>query len=249
MALAAALAVHSASATAGSGFGAAIALGLAAASGAAIGSLNAAIAWLGRLHPIIVTLGTMGLLRGLFLLWTGGDWLQVPASLQALTAPGRLGVPFVVWGAAAAAALAAVFLGWTRTGRHALASGDSPAAARAHGIPAGRVRWLLFAALGGASALAGVVYTARYGQVQSNTGIGFELQAIAAAVLGGAHVAGGRGSAAGAVLGAVLIAALAGARAAWAIDERWQLVAVGGLMLGALAIESIIDRVAGRRNR
>ncbi len=249
MALAAALAVHAAAATGGSGLGAAAALGLAALAGTVLGSLNAAIAWLGRLHPIIVTLGTMGLLRGLFLLWTGGDWLEVPASFQALTAPGRLGIPFVVWGAAAAAALAAVFLRWTRTGRHSLACGDNPAAARAHGLPAERVSWILFAALGGASALAGVFYTARYGQVQSNTGAGFELQAIAAAVLGGAHVAGGRGSAAGAVLGAGLIAVLAGARAAWGIDERWQLVAVGALMLGALAIESVIDRIAGRRRR
>jgi ribose/xylose/arabinose/galactoside ABC-type transport system permease subunit len=85
--------------------------------------------------------------------------------------------------------------------------------------------------------------------VQNNTGVGFELQVIAAAVLGGAHVSGGRGSVVGALGGALLIGLLADARSVWEIHERWQLVIVGGLMLGALAVETLLSKLrrGGRR--
>jgi rhamnose transport system permease protein len=227
----------------GSWGGVAASLGLAALLGLGLGSINAAITFAGRLHPIITTLGTLGIFRGAFLLWTGGEWLELPSSELRLAVEGPLGIPASVWGVGIAAAAAHLFLGWTRPGRACLAAGDNPGAARAHGFRVDLVRFLAFAALGTLVGLAGVFQTARFGRVQSSTGAGFELQAIAAAVLGGAHVGGGRGSIPGALLGAALIEVLADARAVWGIHERWQLVTVGVLMLGTLAFESALARL------
>jgi ABC-type sugar transport system ATPase subunit/ribose/xylose/arabinose/galactoside ABC-type transport system permease subunit len=217
--------------------------------GAALGSINAAISFLGRLHPIITTMGTMGIFHGLFLHWKGGDWLILPDELRALATEGPLGVPVSVWGVGAVAAAISCFLRWTRAGRACLKVGDDPEAAQVHGLRVGLTRWIAFAILGGATGLAGVFHTARFGSVQNNTGEGFEIQAIAAAVLGGAHVAGGRGTVAGALLGSAFIALLQDARSVWGIEERWQLVIIGSLMLGTLALETLLGRLRLRRKR
>jgi rhamnose transport system permease protein len=226
-------------------FGPAACLAVACLLGAALGSLNAALSIAGRLHPVIVTLGTLGIFRGAFLIATGGDWISLPPRLLALATDGS--VPFTVQGAVLFALVVFAFLRWTRTGRAALKTGDDPRAARAHGIRVGRTRVATFALLGASVGLAAVFYTARFGKVQNNTGEGFELQVIAAAVLGGAHVAGGRGTVPGAFLGAALISVLSDARAVWGIHERWQLVLVGGLMLGAVGIERLAALATRRR--
>jgi rhamnose transport system permease protein len=208
--------------------------------GAALGSVNALLSAAGRIHPVVATLGTMGIYRGILLLWTEGNWITLPPHLLAVAEGGPLGVPGSVWGTAGVAILVFGFLRSTRSGRACLEIGDNEAAARAHGLPVARVRWCAFTILGAAVGLAGVFYTARYGKVQSNTGVGFELQTLAAAVLGGAHVAGGRGTVSGALLGSALLGLLAAARASWGIQERWQLVMVGGVMLAALALETVV---------
>ncbi|MBN1444014.1 MAG: ATP-binding cassette domain-containing protein [Planctomycetes bacterium] len=243
-----ALCAAAAALMANAGCGAAFAVAGAAALGSLLGAVNAAISTAGRLHPIITTLGTLGIYRALFLEWTDRRWLYLPDTLLDLARSGPFGVPVSVWGALIAAGLFFHFLGGTRAGRACLKVGDNPRAALAHGLRIESTRWLAFAILGGCVGLAAVFYTARYGTVQNNTGMGFELQVIAAAVLGGAHVAGGRGTAAGALLGAALIGLLASARPVWGIHERWQLVGVGALMLGALALETAIARLSpGRR--
>jgi ribose/xylose/arabinose/galactoside ABC-type transport system permease subunit len=188
----------------------------------------------------------LGIYQGAFLLWTRGEWIELPEALLGLAAPGPLGVPVSVWVTVGAAALIFIFLRWTRTGRACLNAGDNPRAARTRGLPIARARLLAFATLGALVGLAGVFHTARYGKVQNNTGSGFELLAIAAAVLGGARVSGGRGTVAGALLGACLVALIHDARAVWGIHERWQLVAVGALMLAALVLEAAIT---GARRR
>jgi rhamnose transport system ATP-binding protein len=220
------------------------ALALAVLLGTALGSLNALVSLLGRLHPIITTLGTMGIYRGLFLLWTASEWISLPAPLLSLASEGPLGASWSSWGVGLAAAGVAVFLRWSRLGRACLVLGDNPRAARTHGMPVKRARFVVFAILGGLVGLAAVFHTARFGSVEASTGSGFELRAIAAAVLGGAHVAGGRGTVGGALLGALLIEILADARAVWGIHERWQLVTVGGLMLAALVLERALGRLS-----
>jgi ABC-type sugar transport system ATPase subunit/ribose/xylose/arabinose/galactoside ABC-type transport system permease subunit len=220
---------------------------LACLLGTLLGCINAGISIAGRLHPIITTLGTLGIFQGAFILWTGGEWIDLPVGLASLAAGGPLGIPASVWAVGLAAAALFAFLGWTRAGRACLNAGDNPRAAVTHGLPVARTRLLAFALLGALVGLAGVFHTARFGRVQSSTGAGFELLAIAAAVLGGARVTGGRGTVPGALLGALLIGLLQNARSVWGIHERWQLVTVGALMLGALAIEAAAARVAAAR--
>jgi ABC-type sugar transport system ATPase subunit/ribose/xylose/arabinose/galactoside ABC-type transport system permease subunit len=222
---------------------------LACLLGTLLGCVNAAISIGGRIHPLITTLGTLGIFQGAFILWTGGEWLELPGGLLSLAAAGPLGVPVSVWSAGLAAAALLAFLGWTRAGRSCLQLGDNPRAAITHGIPAARTRLLAFAVLGALIGLAAVFHTARFGRVQSSTGAGFELLSIAAAVLGGARVTGGRGTVPGALLGALLVGLLQNARSVWGIHERWQLVTVGALMLGALLLEAALSRAAGRRAR
>jgi AI-2 transport system permease protein len=222
---------------------------LAGLLGMVLACINAAISIAGRIHPIITTLGTLGIFQGAFILWTGGEWLDLPGGLLALAAPGPIGLAPSVWSVGLAATALFLFLEWTRSGRACLQLGDNPRAAVTHGIPIARTRFLAFAVLGAFVGLAGVFHTARFGRVQSSTGAGFELLAIAAAVLGGARVTGGRGTVTGALLGALLIGLLQNARSVWGIHERWQLVSVGGLMLGALVFEAAAAKIARRRRR
>ena len=229
------------------GGGAAGGAAIAALLGAGLAALNALLSRAGRVPPILTTLGTLWIFQGAFLRWTGGEWLTLPPALLDLASSGPLGIPASAWSAVAFAAAVALFLGWTRPGRACLEAGDDPRAAWLHGLPVGRARLAAFLILGAAVGLAGVFHTARYGQVQSNTGAGFEVLAISAAVIGGARVSGGRGTVAGALLGAALIAVLQESRAAWGIEERWQLVGIGSLMLAALLVERGLARLAGRR--
>ena len=243
LAISAAAAAH----TAAAGGGAAGGVAVAAVLGAGLAALNALLSRAGRIPPILTTLGTLWIFQGAFLLSTGGEWLTLPPALLGLASEGPLGIPTSALCAAGFAAAIALFLGWTRPGRACLEAGDDPRAAWLHGLPVGRARLAAFLILGAAVGLAGVFHTARYGQVQSNTGTGFEVLAISAAVIGGARVSGGRGTVSGALLGAALIALLQESRAAWGIEERWQLVAIGSLMLAALLVERGLARLSGRR--
>jgi rhamnose transport system permease protein len=136
---------------------------------------------------------------------------------------------------------------YTRAARRLLMLGDNPDAAALYGVSAHATRALAFAILGGLMGLSAVFSTARFGQVQSTTGVGYELEVIAAAVIGGANIQGGRGTVVGAVLGAALIGLLGEARAVLGIHERWQLIGVGTLMLAAISFEAVLARLVGGR--
>ncbi len=217
---------------------------LGAALGAILGTLNAAAAYRGRIHPIIVTLAGIYVYRGLMLRFTGGyEVLGFSTGFRALAEGSVLGVPKIVWIAAAVHAGNVWFLGRTLPGRRLYAVGGSERAAVFAGLRPDRVRVLAFAVNGGLVGLASVLWGAYYGKIQSNTGAGFELQAIAAAVIGGCAVTGGRGRAMGAVAGSILIAAGYNALILLRVSSYWQGVFVGLLILGAPALDGWI---AGR---
>jgi ribose/xylose/arabinose/galactoside ABC-type transport system permease subunit len=208
--------------------------------GAALGAGNGALSVLGRVHPIVITLGTLSIFRGALIQLTGGrmlinlseevTWLRDArlAGLPALLAIGLLSV-----------ASMHLFLAHLPSGRRLYALGGNRTSAGYLGVYARRVLPLAFAVCGVLCGLAGLMWASRFGQVQSNVGQGFELAAIAAAVLGGTHIMGGRGSAPGTFLGAMFMGMITNVLVLGGVSAFWERAIVGGLILLALAVDRL----------
>ena len=186
-----------------------LAVGLALITGVACGAINGVLVAYARLPAIIVTLAMMEVPRGIALLYTGGYPLSnLPASFSPLGRGAILGlhVPTIVMIAAVVAGHS--FLTRFVAGRAFYALGGNEEAARLSGLPVSRYKLLAYALSGFTAALAGVLLSSRLMSGQPNAGIGFELDAIAAVVLGGAAIMGGRGSIVGTLIGALILGVL-----------------------------------------
>jgi ribose/xylose/arabinose/galactoside ABC-type transport system permease subunit len=221
---------------------AAMAAGLAV--GLASGALAAALVVGARLPPFIATLGTMGIARGLAFLVTEGRFYDLSRWLAAGTAP--LGLPLAAWPGALMIALAIVFQALmigTALGRHVLATGGNETAARYAGVRVDRVKAFVYVVGGALAALSGVVLAVVQGQGKADLASGYELDIIAAAVVGGASLSGGRASVVGAVIGALIFGVLRNALAqipGGTYADR--------LILGvAVLVIVVLDRLASRR--
>ncbi len=206
--------------------------------GTAGGLLNATLTLLGRVHPIVVTLGTMTIYRGLLISLTGGDTItDLPSGFIRWSSAQVFGVN----GSVALAGLAALAVyGWLshlRSGRHVMALGSSPSAARLVGISKTRTWLLAFGAGGLLAGLAGLLELSQTGAMQSGMGTGYELQAIAAAVIGGVSISGGRGSVIGVCLGALLLSLIYNAVVLWQISRYHYSLVTGGLLLAAVLVD------------
>ncbi len=229
-----------------------VCLGLAVVLGAGLGSTNAFLSKLGNIHPIIVTLAGISIYRGVMLQITGGYEINpLPPQYRSLVDGRLLGVPKVLWIALGVAALNWLLISRTLLGRRLLAVGNSEKAARLIGLSPWRLRIIAFAFLGGCLGLASVMWGGYYGKIQSNTGQGWELTVIAATVIGGCSITGGRGTALGAFLGAVLIALVYNALVLLEISSFWQNLLIGCLILGAVLIDVWLPALveAARRRR
>ena len=207
------------------------------AVGAALGAVNGGLIAGARIPPIVATLGTMGVFRGLTFWISGGqqvDEYQLPRALAAWSLEGPFGqtlAPWVVLAAALTAVGMHALLTGTRFGRDLYALGGNPDAAALRGVPVGRTTFLAYVLCGAGAGLAGVLYASRYGNVNpAGIGVGFELQVIAAAVIGGVSVFGGVGGAPGVALSALLLGTVNVALTVLAIAGTWQ-TAVYGLVL------------------
>jgi ribose transport system permease protein len=215
------------------------------AVGVACGGLAAWLVVSVKLPPFIATLGIMGIARGAAFLITQGRFYDLS---QHLAAAAPLGLPLAVWPGVLMLGLAAVFqVVMTRTalGRHVLATGGNEEAARYAGVRVGRVKAFVYVSGGLLSALAGVVLAVVQGQGKADLATGYELDIIAAAVIGGASLSGGRASVAGAVIGSLIFGVL-----------RNGLAQIPGgtfadrLILGvAVLVIVVMDRVAARAAR
>lgn len=226
-------------------------LGAAAFLGAALGALNGALVAWGRVPSIIATLGTLTMYRGLVFIRSGNQQVNpqdLPAQLLAIARPGRLGLPGVVLVAFAVAVAAGLFLRWTRSGRALYAIGSNPEAARLRGI---RIEPLLFGAFvlsGTLAGLSGALYAARFATVNpASAGLGFELQAVAATVIGGTSILGGRGGVFGTLLGSLLLGTIANALAVTGVSGFWQRAIEGLMILAAVALDGALR--SARRGR
>jgi ABC-type sugar transport system ATPase subunit/ribose/xylose/arabinose/galactoside ABC-type transport system permease subunit len=217
----------------------------ALATGAGGGMLNASVALVGRVHPIVVTLGTLTVYRGLLIGLTGGHVVGgLPGEFRRLATghPGGFAVQGSVVIMLAAVLLVHLWLGHTRSGRHLYAFGGNPRAARLLGIRRGRAWLPAFAAGGLCAATAGLLELAQNGSMQSGMGTGAELRAIAAAVIGGTAVSGGRGGVVGVVLGALLLSLVQNALVLWEVSRHHYDLVIGGLLLAAILVDRGVRR-------
>jgi ribose/xylose/arabinose/galactoside ABC-type transport system permease subunit len=221
----------------------AMCLGLSMSLGIGCSLLNAGTSLLARIHPIIVTLAGISVYRGAMHVVTGGrEVINLPAGYRALADGTLLGVPKICYYVIGVTVLIHVLLEYTLVGRRILALGNSESAARLIGISKARSTLAAFAISGTLVGLAAVLHSGYYGKVQGNTGEGWELRAIAAAVIGGTNILGGRGSALGTLLGAVLVALLYNALILLDVSAYWQHLFIGGLILCAVSFDVALQR-------
>ena len=208
--------------------------------GAACGFLNGLFVNRLRISPIIVTLGTMNVYRGIAFVYTRGYWVTgLPSSFL------RIGsglFPLALWLLVLGSTL------WvtrqTRFGRHVYAVGGNENSARLAGINVGKVKTVVYLISGVLAALGGMIFVGRTGVIQPSAGVGYEMQAIAATVIGGASIVGGRGSVLGTFLGSVLLGLLLNGLVLLKVSAYWQGAFTGMIIVVALLLDSF--RIAYR---
>lgn len=218
---------------------------LGMALGCVLGSFNGLVITVGKVPPIIATLGTLSIYRGAVFLYSEGNWInafELPHSFKVLAKGTPLGLPNLVIFALIVAAIIYYFLNYTRMGRDIYTVGSNPTAAQVAGI---RVQWIIFSVYlisGLLCGLAGVLWVSRFESAQTNTALGFELQTVAASVVGGVNIFGGSGTVTGVLLGAFLLGIINNALTLVRISPFWQLAAQGLLILLAVVVDSLILR-------
>lgn len=233
-----------------------LAIPLSMALGAMLGALNGLIIAYGHVPPIIATLGTLSVYRGLIFLYSSGQWVtadKMPPDFKQLAKGTPLGVPNLILFAIAVALGVFLFLKYTRTGRDIYAVGSNPDAARFAGIQSQRIIFTVFVISGMLCGLAGVLWASRFEAAQTNTALGFELQTVAAPVVGGVNIFGGSGTVLGTVLGAFLLGIINNSLTLVKISPFWQLAVQGLLILLAVIADATImrrlQRMMPRRSR
>jgi len=224
-------------------------LALAVALGAALGAINGLLVWKLGIPSIVVTLGTMTIYRGTIFLLTNGAWVnahQMTDGFKALPRTILLGLPVMSWTAIAAIALFTILLTRTPLGRSFYAVGGNPHAAVYAGINVGRTQCIAFIISGALAGLTGYLWVARYAVAYVDIADGFELSVVAACVIGGIAIAGGAGSVAGAVLGALFLGVINNALPVVGISPFWQMAISGTAIVLAVAFNSARNRQPGR---
>ena len=219
------------------------------ALGAALGAVNGLLVWKLGIPSIVVTLGTMTIYRGSIFLMTGGAWInahQMSEGFKALPRHVLLGLPVMAWIALAAIAAVAILLTRTALGRALYAVGGNPHAAVYTGISVGRTQFAAFVLSGALAGLTGYLWVARYAVAYVDIAGGFELDVVAACVIGGIAIAGGSGTVAGAVMGALFLGIIKNALPVVGISPFWQMAISGSAILLAIAFNAISRREPGR---
>ncbi|HBY9979942.1 autoinducer 2 ABC transporter permease LsrC [Klebsiella pneumoniae] len=232
------------------GYGLATAIAFALAIGALAGAFNGLLVVGLRIPAIVATLGTLGLYRGVMLLWTGGKWIEgLPDSLKSLSEPAFIGVSPLAWLVLALLLAGGWLLSRTAFGRDFYAVGDNLAAARQLGVAVNRTRMLAFTLNGMLAACAGIVFAAQIGFVPNQTGSGLEMKAIAACVLGGISLLGGTGTLLGAFLGAFFLTQIDTVLVLFRLPAWWNDFIAGLVLLGVLVLDGRLRQALARHQR
>ncbi|MBC3917207.1 ABC transporter permease [Undibacterium sp. CY18W] len=220
----------------------AIGLGLGLINGYLIGYLS--------LPPIVVTLGTMSVYRGLVFVLSGGAWVsshQMPAAFIAFPLSQLLGITHLVWIAAIVVILMWYLARYTHFGRDLYAIGNQPTAANYIGIPTPRRLFWTYGLSGLMAGLCGYLWVARYAVAYTEIAYGFEFTVIAACVIGGINIAGGAGTVSGAVLGSLFLAVINNALPVVKISPFWQSALTGVVILTAVMINARSNKKGSRQ--
>jgi rhamnose transport system permease protein len=222
-------------------------LAVSCSLGLLLGVCNAALIAGLSMPPIVVTLGTMSIYRGLVFSISDGAWVNAHELGERYVAfPNERfgGLTHIVWIALLVSLGQYVFLNHLRKGRELYAFGCNPVAARYVGIDAARLQFLVYSITGALSGLCGYLWVARYAVAYTETALGFEMQTIAACVIGGVSIAGGRGTVAGCLLGTAFLVIIFNALPVIDVSPFWQMAISGASILAAVIVNA---RSEGRR--
>jgi rhamnose transport system permease protein len=216
---------------------------LALGIGAVCGIVNGAIVTVARVPSLVVTLGTLYIIRGIDGAWAGGNQVNasmLPESFNKIGYGTVLGVPYMGVIAIVAVAIATYAMRTFRTARDFYAIGSDPDAARLAGIPVGSRVFLAFVLSGAIAGVAGAIWLSYFGSVDAIAGVGYEFQVIAAVVVGGVAIFGGSGTVLGAALGALLLNTINSALVVVNVSSFWSQALAGGLLVAAIAFDRLI---------
>ncbi len=208
--------------------------------GALLGSINGLAVTRFKVPPFVATLAMLTMARGLTMLWTGGFPITGLGPSFAFFGTGWfLGVPMPVWLSAGIVILAGVMVKKTRLGRYIYAVGGNERAAVLSGLNVKKIKTTVYIIAGGLSAVGGIIVTSRLDSAQPNAGMGYELDSIAAVVIGGTSLSGGKGSVPGTVLGAMIIGVLNNGLVLLNVSPFWQQVIKGLVILAAVILDKM----------
>src|SRR5262245_35040524 len=212
--------------------------------GIAIGLFNGSLVAYGKMPPFIVTLGMLGIARGIVLVMTDASTIQpLPDAFGDIANGDFIGVPNLLWIFLAVVVITSFVLRRTVFGRYIYAIGSTPESARLSGVPVTRVLVAVYAIAGLLAAVGGVLFMSRLNAGIPTAGTGYELNAIAACVIGGASLFGAKGGAFGAAAGALIVATLNNGGNLLAVNAFYLQLLIGALILAAVAF----DQWQGRR--
>jgi rhamnose transport system permease protein len=211
--------------------------------GLACGLVNGIMVSAGRVPSLVVTLATLYIFRGVDILIVGGKEVvasSLPSAFLNIPRATVIGIPDLAIAIAVVIGIGAYYLRSFRSGRELYAIGSNPDAARLAGIPVGRRVFVAFTVSGAIAGVAGVLWAAQYGTIDSTAGTGYELQVVSAVVVGGVAIFGGSGSAVGAALGALLLNTISSALYVLGISPFWDQAIWGFLLILAITVDRLI---------
>lgn len=222
---------------------------LSIVAGALLGCINGLLVWKLDMPSIVVTLGTLTIFRGVIFLLSDGQWVnahEMSAAYKDLPRMAVLSIPVLSWAAVFCIACMLILMNRTPSGRAFYAVGGNPDAAVYTGINVGKTRFRAFVLSGALSGLAGYLWVSRYAVAYVDVAAGFELDVVAACVIGGISIAGGIGTVPGAVLGALFLGVIKNALPVVSISPFWQQAIAGSAIIIAVIFNARSERRAGR---
>jgi len=218
---------------------------MAAVIGALCGFLNGFIVARLHVYALIATLATKYIFRGIIYLFSGGAWVaqaEMTPEFISITTTSFLGINSLIWFAIGITGMSFVYLNYTRSGRHLFAVGNSQSAAEVTGIKVRLTQIRSFVICGVIAGLAGLLWVCKYGNAQSESCDGYEISVIASVVAGGCSIAGGEGSVAGVLLGALLMGTLNNILPLIRVSTYWQQAIKGFIILISIVINAYMQK-------
>lgn len=219
--------------------------------GTACGGVLGLLVSRGGVLPIIASLGLMNVYRGFTFIASGGKWVsasQMSTSFKNIATGSHLGINTLIFIAIIIYIVFYYFINHTRTGRQIYAVGSNPESAKISGINNEKILWMVYTIMGALAGLAGVLWVSKFASAQGDTASGYELNVIAACVLGGVSIAGGSGKISGLILGTLLLGILNNALPLINVSAFWQQAIQGMIILIAVIVNVLVKRGVDKNN-